>query len=396
MEYTSKSTKYKLKKVLRYIKLYGIRRTFIKVRGQYHMKKKFNKLPKFNTNLTSKQHIGIIGCGNFAFCNIAYYLNNKYGKIIAGCMDIDINKAASLARFYKVPVFSDKLEDLLNLENLKIVYIASNHASHAEYAIKCLEKGLDVYIEKPHVVNEDQLFRLVNAGKKCKNRIYLGFNRPESKFGQIIKKYLNKESGPGIYNWFVSGHHIDPDHWYYHPEEGGRVLGNLCHWTDFLLRLIPETQAYPIEIVPVSYISNDTDIAVTFKFNEGTISVITFSAKGDNFEGVREKFNAHKGECQLSLSDFQRLTVDVLDKKKTYKLIHRDQGHQNSLIRPFDKDNWKDDSKYLKNLTYVWNTGWLFLKTQEALNSNKKITVHPFEEEYKQYKITNNSVGMKK
>ena len=35
------------------------------------------------------------------------------------------------------------------------------------------------------------------------------------------------------------------------PREGGRVLGNLCHWTDFVLRLVP-TDTYPIRITPTA------------------------------------------------------------------------------------------------------------------------------------------------
>jgi len=396
MDYTTQSIIFKIKKVFRYIKLYGISRTWIKVRGQYHMKRQFNTLPKSNTNFTKKQQVGIIGCGNYAFSNIAYYLNKTYGHIIAGCMDIDIHKAASLARFYKVPFFSDKAEDLLNLENLKIVYIASNHASHDEYAIQCLERGLDVYIEKPHIVSEDQLYRLVNAIKKSQNRIYLGFNRPGSKFGQIIQRYLNEESGPGMYNWFISGHQIDPDHWYFKPDEGGRVLGNLCHWTDFLLQLIPSEKAYPIEIVPVSYEKRDSDIAVTYKFNEGTISVITFSAKGHTFEGVGEKFNAHRGDCLISMNNFQILTIDVIAKNKTYRSFYRDQGHKLNIIRPLKKYKNGSESDKLKNVSYIWDTGWLFLKTREALESNKTIKIHSFEREYEQYKLAEKSEGMNK
>ena len=45
MDYTSQSLAFKLKKALRYVKLYGPSRTLIKVKGQYHMKKEYEKLP---------------------------------------------------------------------------------------------------------------------------------------------------------------------------------------------------------------------------------------------------------------------------------------------------------------------------------------------------------------
>jgi predicted dehydrogenase len=267
------------------------------------------------------------------------------------------------------------------LADIDIVYIASNHASHAEYAISCLKSGKHVYIEKPHVVNEDQLIRLVSAIRENNQKVFLGFNRPGSKLGQEIQRYLSSEEGPGIYNWFIAGHQIEPDHWYFRPEEGGRVLGNLCHWTDFLLQLVHPDRAYPIEVVPVSHEKSDSDIAVTYKFNEGTIGIITFSAKGHTFEGVREKFNGHKGNCLISMSDFQKMTVEVLDKKKIYTHFYRDQGHKINIVKAYQSIQRDDDYDYTKNISYIWNTAWLYLKTRQALETSKKVIIRSYSEE---------------
>ena len=51
----------------------------------------------------SHTQVAIIGCGNFAFSNIAYYLSKRHDVQIRGVMDIDIHKAASLL-FNMVPV----------------------------------------------------------------------------------------------------------------------------------------------------------------------------------------------------------------------------------------------------------------------------------------------------
>ena len=108
-----------------------------------------------------------------------------------------------------------------------------------------------------------------------------------------------------MYAWFVAGHAIDPDHWYFKPEEGGRVLGNLCHWTDFVYQMVPPQNRYPIKITPTRWEKSDCDIAVTYLFGDGTVAAITFSAKGHTFEGVRERFSAHRGDVLISLDDFK-------------------------------------------------------------------------------------------
>ena len=201
--YLQQSTSFKIKKVLRYIKLYGINRTYYKILGQLHMAKTYKKLPDRKFTINENQFIGLIGCGNYPFTTIAYFLTKQFGHVIAGCMDIDINHAASLSCRYNIPIYTINEEDILNNKSVGLIYIASNHASHAEYAINALNKGKHVYIEKPHVVTHEQLTRLVEAMSNSSGKVFLGFNRPGSRFGRIIKHYLDLESGQGMYNWFI-------------------------------------------------------------------------------------------------------------------------------------------------------------------------------------------------
>jgi len=377
MDYLRQPFLFKVKKVLRYVSLYGISRTYYKVLGQLHMRKTYNTHRARKSTIGKNQIIGLIGCGNYAFTTIAYFLNKRFGRIIAGCMDIDINHAASLAGHFKVPVYTTNEHEIIGNDTIQLVYVASNHATHAEYAIKVLERGKDVYIEKPHIVSEEQLTRLTRAMENSPGRVFLGFNRPGSRFGKIIRHCLDREVGPGIYNWFVAGHDIDPDHWYFKPEEGGRVLGNLCHWTDFVLRLTGN-RAFPLEINPTRAARSDTDIAVAFTFADGTIAIITFSAKGHTFEGVKERFSAHKGNCLLTMDDFKTLQVELAGIKKRYRNLYRDHGHRQNIVSA--AENVLNKLPYNRNehLTHIRNTGLLFLKTKEALEQNKKIIVEGY------------------
>jgi predicted dehydrogenase len=377
MNYLQQPLAFKLRKVWRYVQMYGPSRTYIKVRGQLHMSRPPQVLHAA-AQPAPEQSVGLIGCGNFAFSNIAYLLTRACGYVIGGCMDLERSRAASLSRYYRVPLYTDSADELLANAAIRLIYIASNHSSHAEYAIAALRQGKDVYIEKPHVVNADQLERLTAAMAESPGKVFLGFNRPGSRFGGLIRSHLEKENGPGMYNWFVAGHQIDPDHWYFHANEGGRVLGNLCHWTDFILRLMPLENCYPIRINPTRAEKSDSDIAVTFTFADGTIAIITFSAKGHTFEGVRERFNAHKGNCLVSMDDFHRLTIDVGHQKKRYFNWYRDYGHARSIVSAFQ--SVRNDLPYDRaaEISYIWNTGWLFLKTKEALESGRDITIDSF------------------
>ncbi|OFX14218.1 MAG: hypothetical protein A2Z18_08040 [Armatimonadetes bacterium RBG_16_58_9] len=377
MDYLNAPISFKLRKTLCYCRLYGPRRTLAKIRGQIHMRKVYEHLPRAGGTPRTGQTVGIIGCGNYAYSTIAHFLDSNAGKVIRGVMDTDLNRAASLFEEYKAAYYTDDADKLIGDDGIELIYIASNHASHAEYAIAALRADKNVCIEKPHVVSEDQLARLTGAMRESSGRVFLGFNRRRSRFGSIITETLAGEEGPGMYSWFVVGHQIGPDHWYMRPEEGGRVLGNLCHWTDFTLGLFG-SDAYPIEINPTSAGRSDCDVAVTYTCADGTIAVITFSEKGHAFEGIRERFCAHKGDCLLEMTDFQVLKVERQGRAKVHKALFRDQGHQASIVSCYDAVRRSLPYAREAQTAYVWDTAMLFLKTKEALESDSRVLVYPY------------------
>ena len=379
MDYTQQSLFFKLNKTLRYIRLYGLSRTLVKIKGQYHMKKKYSDLPLNHSRKNNKAHVGILGCGNFGFSNIAYYLRKNYGNVIKAAMDIDINRTVSLYEEYKIDYYTQDPLEIINDPQINLVYVASNHASHAEYAIKAIEKGKAVHIEKPHAVNLDQLIRLCNAIKQYDGKVRLGFNRPKSKLGLLVSQALNEQTGTTMINWFVAGHQIEESHWYFSAEEGGRVLGNLCHWTDLTYNMISPQSCFPITIIPARAEKSDCDISVSYVFGDGSIATITFSAKGHTFEGVRETLNAHKGNVLLELKDFQKLRIDNVDKVTNHNLSRRDHGHKKAIV---DSYKMLEDNALAEDLEYIWNTGYLVIKTREALEQQKTITIQGFEESY--------------
>lgn len=381
MDYTSQPLLFKAKKAVRYVQLYGVARTLAKVRAQYHMKKSYDRRPPQRENADTRGHVGIIGCGNFAYNVVAYYLKKGAGPVIRGTMDRNIDRAISLFEDYGAAYYCDDAQKIIEDERIDLIYICSNHASHAEYAIAALDAGKHVHIEKPHVVNEEQLVRLCAAAERSSARVALGFNRRESALTHKIRDALDAQPGPAMFNWFVAGHRLEPDHWYLTKEEGGRVLGNLCHWTDFLLHIVPRAERYPIRIVPVSWDRSDCDIAVTYVFGNGSLAAVTFSEKAPPFEGIKERFAAHKGEVLLTLDDFQELVIEQGAKKMRTKLRHRDHGHRSRVINSYAMSAAGGGTQQGCSIADIWETGELFLKTREALEQRREMVVDAYQAE---------------
>lgn len=337
------------------------------------MRRSYASLPKVDLASVGHGHVGLIGCGNYAYSNIAYYLRKNYGSIIRAAMDVSPERAASLFDGYGLHYYTTDAEQIINDPSIDLVFVASNHASHAEYAIRCIEAGKAVHIEKPHVVDLDQLRRLCSAMAQHHGMVGLGFNRPHSKIGKVISNALASEHGPSMLNWFVAGHEIAADHWYHDSAEGGRILGNLCHWTDFVYHIVPDEGRQQVVITPTRWGRADCDIAVTFLFSEGTTAIITFSAKGPTFEGVRERFSAHRGHVLISMHDFKEVTVERNASKQSWSPLFRDHGHENAVRRSYEMSTTRETSY---SLDYVWQSGRLFLAAKESLERNEKLTIN--------------------
>ncbi len=356
----------KIKKVLKYTYMYGISRTHIKVKGHYHMQKEYDKSP-LSDNLSSKgKNIGIIGCGNHAFTDIAYFLRKNRGDIIGSSMDIDKNKAISLFEEYKAYKYTTNVEDILDDDNIELVYVVSNHATHTPYAIKALNSKKDVFVEKPISINMEQYRDLLKSVRASNNTIYVGYNRPFSPAIDTIKSYITDSSIS--LNCFIMGHKLSDDHWYRKSTEGSRVVSNLGHWIDLSIHLIMAKETLPtkfeLTLISANSKHKDDDFVLTIKTDLDDLSVLTFSTRSDPFEGVMENISFQNEKIIAHIEDFRKLTIWDENKKIVKRFVPKDAGHEKSVLQPFDdeKRNWRE---------IEWST-FIMLKVEEMIQNGIK------------------------
>jgi predicted dehydrogenase len=377
MDYLAAPWLFRIRKAVRYVRLYGFERTLVKVAGQYHMKRKYTAPPQISSPRSASAHVGILGCGTFAYTVIAHLLARHYGSVIRACMDVDINRAASLCERYSAAYYTTDAARVIADSQIDTIFIASNHASHADYAAEALRAGKDVHIEKPHVVRDNQLLSLRNAMQASKGRVLsIGYNRSKSLLGQKIRDALAEQPGEMMQSWFIAGHELPENHWYYSESEGGRVLGNLCHWVEFVYQVMPPDRRFPITVTPTRSKRSDCDIAVTYTFGDGSIAALTFSAKGHTFEGVKERYAAHRGNILVAMDDFQFLRIDNRERISRTDLWRRDHGHKASIQSSYDLSRNKDAPGY--SIQEVMNVGHLILRTRESLETATPITISPW------------------
>lgn len=358
-----------LKKIIYYNRLYGFGRTIIKVAGRA----RYNWLNIFFPKKRAQQNVSLIGCGQFGFSTISYFLYKNLGSCFLQCYDIDRKNCISTARFWGYTPVKD-WKELIGNPNCKYVYIASDHYSHSIYAIEALKAGKIVYCEKPIAVSRKQLKDLEDAICRYSGEIFFGYNRPFSKAIADLKVYIQDIRQPMTINCFVSGHKLAPDHWYNDPKEGTRICGNLGHWIDLSMYLF-EVRGY----VPTKFDINimcaddqviDDNITITYRTDFGDLVTLVLTSRTEPFEGINETINLQCGNVISKIDDFRMQTIWVDEKKKRIRYWPKDVGHRQSIVQPFHSNGRRGKGVMLSSL--------LMLKIKEMASKHEKETVYSF------------------
>ena len=348
-------------KLLRFIKIYGLRRSLAKAFGRLRPNFKLWMILKFPLYNFKGTTIGLVGCGHHAYSSIAYFLTSYTNSKITLAIDINDQAAYSLGYAYKVDMRSDKPnfgeEEILPPE---IIYISSNHATHTEYAIKYLDLGCDVFIEKPVSTSFEQLEALSDVVEKSKNKVFVGYNRPHSKSMDIIKKNLSSTAKPFTLSCFVSGHVLSDNHWYRDSAEGTRVVSNLSHWIDLGVYIMHFANRLPEYIdVRVSYSDLDTpseNVSITIVTSSNDLISIVFTCRGEPFEGVNETINFQQDDFIAKIDDFRNTQIWKGPIYKKYKHWPKDNGHKSAILQPFVKKeprSWEEIKKSTRLMLHI-------------------------------------------
>ena len=108
---------------------------------------------------------GIIGCGNVTEKKSGPAFNKVTGSKLVAVMRRDAVKAEDYALRHGVSNWYSDAEALMSNAEINAIYIATPPASHTYYAVEALQKGFNVYIEKPVTRNAAEARTIAEALK---------------------------------------------------------------------------------------------------------------------------------------------------------------------------------------------------------------------------------------
>ena len=166
--------------------------------------------------------------------------------------------------------------------------------------------------------------------KRLLRLLMVGFNRRFAPLAVRLKSFLQDVREPLALHYRVNAGFLLPDHWLNDPlQGGGRLLGEVCHFVDFLCFL---TRSSPVEVEtrslpnPGQY-SND-NIVCSLRFADGSHGTISYLANGDK-SFSKERIEVFGGGSVAVLEDFRRLELVRGGKKRVFRsLLRQDKGHR--------------------------------------------------------------------
>ncbi|MBO8244207.1 Gfo/Idh/MocA family oxidoreductase [Prochlorococcus marinus XMU1411] len=299
--------------------------------------KKHNIFKKNN----KKINIGIIGCGNFT--RSVHLPNLKKLKNLYS-IDSIVNKngftSLSIAEQFSIKNICNNFEEIINNPNIDAVLISTRHDLHSEIVIESLKAGKHVFVEKPLSISQLQLDKIkLFLNKNSENQILMtGYNRRFSIYFEKLKNIRKKSLNPFIFNYKVNAGFINLDNWVHKDEGGGRNIGEACHFYD-IFNFLADSEiecfsAHSINIQPTlnnsfGLYTNTDNFVATFKYKNGSICNLIFTALGNN-KFPKESFDFFQDGEVVSMEDFRKMSF-YEKRRNNFSTKNNEKGHLEEL-----------------------------------------------------------------
>jgi predicted dehydrogenase len=271
---------------------------------------------------------GIIGCGDVTETKSGPAFNNVKGSELVAVMRRDSAKAKDYADRHKVPKWYDNADFLINDPDVNAVYVATPPGSHAEYAIRAMQSGKPVYVEKPMAATYGQCLDMIHASQVTRVPLLVAFYRRMLPGFRKIKEVIDSGAiGKPIHffiRYFTPPRPEDSNQelpWRVIPSiSGGGYLYDLgSHQLDLIDYLLgPIESASGITTNRMGLYDPEDFVSAGFVCNNGITGngVWSFSSPSHLYEDYME-ISGERGRISFSCFEFSQTILSV-DGVKTF------------------------------------------------------------------------------
>lgn len=274
--------------------------------------------------------LGALGAGNYAQ-QVTFPILKRLRQVeLVGLATASGLSSAHAGRRFGFGYADSEAASLIQDEQINTVAVLTPHHLHAELTREALLAGKHVFCEKPLSIDLKGLDGVMEALEKTAGLLTVGFNRRFAPMARRMREFMAAAGEPLSVHYRVNAGALPADHWQHDPDiGGGRLIGEGCHFLDFLTYLIG---ALPTQVVtrglPDAPRYADDNVTVTLRYADGSLGTLQYVAAGDAAYS-KERVEAFGGGRVAVLDDFRRLELVSGGRKRVSRSwLRQDKGHR--------------------------------------------------------------------
>jgi predicted dehydrogenase/threonine dehydrogenase-like Zn-dependent dehydrogenase len=285
------------------------------------------------SDAANPQAIGLIGGGMFTKNILLPALKKVPGVSLVGAATTTGVTAQHLAKKFGIAYATTDYHEILNDPAIGSVIITTRHNLHAPLVLEALAASKHILVEKPLCLTAEELGEISTAydGSRL---LMVGFNRRFAPLAQQVKAMVGGRTTPLMMTYRVNAGYIPEDHWVHDPEVGGgRLLGEVCHFIDFL-HYMSDSEASTVSVANIAgalgKYRQDDNLNISLTFQDGSVGTILYTAKGPK-SFSRERFEVFCEDSAAVIEDFRQGQIILSGRRRKINKFSMDMGYQAEL-----------------------------------------------------------------
>jgi predicted dehydrogenase/threonine dehydrogenase-like Zn-dependent dehydrogenase len=318
--------------------------------------------------------IGVLGAGNYAKAVLLPELREREGiekKLIVTATGASAEHAANRFGF---GACSTDAEEILGDPEVDLVVIATRHDSHADLAVRALEAGKAVWLEKPVGLDYEQVKRVLEAAERKKAYLFVGYNRRFSSHARKLHSLFLRRTGSLSIQYQVAAGTPPAGSWIMERGVGGgRIVGEVCHFVDLCTYLVgsPPRSVYARSVGSTG--ANDDSAVLMLEYPDQSIATISYLAR--SAPGLAKERIEISADGQTAICDNFRSTR--IQGGKTFRTYNQDKGQHFAMEEVLS--GLKSGRRSPFTFFEIESTSRVTFATLESIESGRAVMLNTWE-----------------
>jgi len=159
------------------------------------------------------------------------------------------------------------------------------------------------------------------AWRASGRQLTLGFNRRWAPAVQAAQRVLAEVRAPKLVVYRIAAGQVADGHWYLDRRQGGRLLGEVCHFVDLVQALVGADIEDAVGVLGGEASQGNDSVVVALRFADGSVASVAYGSTPP--VAGKERIEVHAGSQQVIIDDFRSVQVNgrILWKGRQDKVI---------------------------------------------------------------------------